>query len=223
MSKYIPGNQKHLTLEGHIYIETSLNKGLAFKDIVRSLGGNDFATPLPARKRTDFNPRSHEGNDIFEVGWIEDHKYFNPRSHEGNDIRAQQIMYVRDRFQSTFPRGERPDSNGSHGPEVDFNPRSHEGNDSFFNIDRSISYYFNPRSHEGNDRSSFSNQPCHHHFNPRSHEGNDGIDRGARRVIQISIHVPTRGTTLDNSAQTTSLIFQSTFPRGERRYRGKTQ
>lgn len=63
MSKYIPGNQKHLTLEGHIYIETSLNKGLAFKDIVRSLGGNDFATPLPARKRTDFNPRSHEGND----------------------------------------------------------------------------------------------------------------------------------------------------------------
>ena len=63
VSKYIPGNQKHLTLEGHIYIETSLNKGLAFKDIVRSLGGNDFATPLPARKRTDFNPRSHEGND----------------------------------------------------------------------------------------------------------------------------------------------------------------
>ena len=151
MSKYIPGNQKHLTLEGHIYIETSLNKGLAFKDIVRSLGGNDFATPLPARKRTDFNPRSHEGNDIFEVGWIEDHKYFNPRSHEGNDIRAQQIMYVRDRFQSTFPRGERPDSNGSHGPEVDFNPRSHEGNDYRESRNKNLWRYFNPRSHEGND------------------------------------------------------------------------
>ena len=107
MSKYIPGNQKHLTLEGHIYIETSLNKGLAFKDIVRSLGGNDFATPLPARKRTDFNPRSHEGNDIFEVGWIEDHKYFNPRSHEGNDI--FEVGWIEDHKY--------------------FNPRSHEGND----------------------------------------------------------------------------------------------
>ena len=27
MSKYIPGNQKHLTLEDRIYIENELNKG----------------------------------------------------------------------------------------------------------------------------------------------------------------------------------------------------
>ena len=150
MSKYIPGNQKHLTLEGHIYIETSLNKGLAFKDIVRSLGGNDFATPLPARKRTDFNPRSHEGNDIFEVGWIEDHKYFNPRSHEGNDPTAMDHMAQRSisihvptrgttcgitaeitkmEFQSTFPRGERRRPFLLLLQRSYFNPRSHEGND----------------------------------------------------------------------------------------------
>ena len=37
MGKYIPGNQKHLTLEDRIYIENSLNKGTTFKDIVKYL------------------------------------------------------------------------------------------------------------------------------------------------------------------------------------------
>ena len=37
MSKYIPGNQKHLTLEDRIYIENELNKGASFKDIARFL------------------------------------------------------------------------------------------------------------------------------------------------------------------------------------------
>lgn len=30
MSKYIPGNQKHLSLEDRIYIENELNKGETF-------------------------------------------------------------------------------------------------------------------------------------------------------------------------------------------------
>ena len=33
MSKYIPGNQKHLTLNDRIYIENELSKGATFKDI----------------------------------------------------------------------------------------------------------------------------------------------------------------------------------------------
>lgn len=37
MSKYIPGNQKHLTLEDCIYIKNSLNIGLTIKDIARYL------------------------------------------------------------------------------------------------------------------------------------------------------------------------------------------
>lgn len=37
MSKYIPRNQKHLTLEDRIYIENELNKGTSFKDIARFL------------------------------------------------------------------------------------------------------------------------------------------------------------------------------------------
>ena len=34
MSKYIPGNQKHLTLNDRIYIENELAKGTSFKDIL---------------------------------------------------------------------------------------------------------------------------------------------------------------------------------------------
>ena len=37
MSKYIPGNQKHLSLEDRKYIERSLNSGTSFKDIARFL------------------------------------------------------------------------------------------------------------------------------------------------------------------------------------------
>jgi IS30 family transposase len=37
MNKYIPGNQKHLSLEDRIYIENELNKGTSFKDIARFL------------------------------------------------------------------------------------------------------------------------------------------------------------------------------------------
>ena len=37
MSKYIPGNHKHLTVEDRLYIENSLNAGISFKDIDRYL------------------------------------------------------------------------------------------------------------------------------------------------------------------------------------------
>ena len=37
MSKYIPGNQKHLTLNDRIYTENELAKGTSFKDIATFL------------------------------------------------------------------------------------------------------------------------------------------------------------------------------------------
>ncbi len=37
MSKYIPGNQKHLTLDDRKYIEKSLNQGLSFKEVAKYL------------------------------------------------------------------------------------------------------------------------------------------------------------------------------------------
>ena len=37
MSNYIPGNQKHLTLNDRLYIENELAKGTPFKDIAAFL------------------------------------------------------------------------------------------------------------------------------------------------------------------------------------------
>ena len=37
MSKIIPGNQKHLSLEDRLFIEQSLNQRLSFKEIAKYL------------------------------------------------------------------------------------------------------------------------------------------------------------------------------------------
>ena len=103
-----------------------------------------------------------------------------------------------------------------------FNPRSHEGNDAALNsiVSTLSAISFNPRSHEGNDAGlPWLQDLLLHGFNPRSHEGNDAgtirtwscaagsfqstFPRGERRNLrrlfvwqcQVSIHVPTRGTT----------------------------
>ena len=56
-------------------------------------------------------------------------------------------------------------------------------------------------------------------FNPRAHEGHDSQPARmcARRVI--SIHVPTRGTTIRDTIRNLCSEFQSTCPRGARRVR----
>ena len=55
MRKYIPGNQKHLTLEDHIYIENEQNKDTSFKDIARFL----FKDPTAISKEV----RAHHLSD----------------------------------------------------------------------------------------------------------------------------------------------------------------
>ena len=55
------------------------------------------------------------------------------------------------------------------------------------------------------------------HFNPRSRVGNDCRRKCCIDLLNISIHVPAWGTTLRLSTHLLSKIFQSTFPRGERR------
>ena len=57
------------------------------------------------------------------------------------------------------------------------------------------------------------------HFNPRSREGSDRVFLSAfGRHIRISIHAPARGATNRRKRQELHCIFQSTLPRGERRY-----
>ena len=57
----------------------------------------------------------------------------------------------------------------------------------------------------------------HIHFNPRSLVGNDYIPVGTYTIVEISIHVPSWGTTIFTRRQPPCILFQSTFPRGERR------
>ena len=56
---------------------------------------------------------------------------------------------------------------------------------------------FNPRTHEGYDNATYVLLQTRNNFNPRTHEGYDVYDVvTAWRLKTISIHVPTKGTTL---------------------------
>ena len=174
---------------------------------------------LARRSKSCFNPRSREGNDEmfsgFQSGLFRFQSTF-PRgerqlrkrrkgTHEkvsihvparGTTIPGFQFRAVY-RFQSTFPRGERPEYDASgqivkyvsiHVPARGTTNRRGGSN---FRISS-----FNPRSREGNDGSLYSFELRWRCFNPRSREGNDG---------RLSRCYMIRG------------LFQSTFPRGERR------
>ena len=68
MSKYIPGNQKHLTLEDRIYIENELNNGTSFKDIARFL----CKDPTTISKEV----RAHRLSDWYHKGTFYNAKNF---------------------------------------------------------------------------------------------------------------------------------------------------
>ena len=60
-------------------------------------------------------------------------------------------------------------------------------------------------------------------FNPRSRAGSDGRRAHHVSMAQVSIHAPARGATLSGSPVCSSSEFQSTLPRGERRFTGAQQ
>lgn len=68
MSKYIPGNQKHLTLNDRIYIENELAKGTTFKDIAAFL----CKDPTTISKEV----RSHRLSDWYHKGTFYNAKNF---------------------------------------------------------------------------------------------------------------------------------------------------
>ena len=60
MSKFIPGNQKHLSLQDRLYIENSLNDGVSFKDIAKFL----CKDPSTISKEV----RAHRSSDWYHKG-----------------------------------------------------------------------------------------------------------------------------------------------------------
>ena len=150
-------------------------------------------SPNIASPASYFNPRAHEGHDHDEEDYIRIAAisihvptrgttlpccrrvcllHFNPRAHEGHDRRGATVA----------------DSGG------DFNPRAHEGHDS----DGRASfrpYGFQSTCPRGARRCVQLSRLSAVYFNPRAHEGHDFQVAYFPRFPQISIHVPTRGTT----------------------------
>ena len=123
---------------------------------------------------------------------------FNPRSHEGSDgipvsNPANQLQVVQ--FQSTFPQGERRDSLVA----------------KFQSIPVSIHVPARGTTHP--DYRILSGSSC---FNPRSRKGNDYSQSTVGWFEYVSIHVPARGTTYPAHILILVMLFQSTFPQGER-------
>ena len=90
----------------------------------------------------NFNPRSRVGNDTSRRIFSKSTANFNPRSRVGNDIHLINVSDTFKQFQSTFPRGERPDSLVRTYPLQDFNPRSRVGNDDASDYDGNAATQF---------------------------------------------------------------------------------
>ena len=100
-------------------------------------------------------------------------------------------------FQSTLPRGERLCNYGVPAPPSGFNPRSRVGSDQILLLDTLQNISFNPRSRVGSDFAGL---------------------QSSIMLTLVSIHAPAWGATYAIYTTITACKFQSTLPRGERRY-----
>ena len=143
-------------------------------------------------------------------------------------------------FQSTLPRGERhPQPEGIPFLNVISIHAPTRGATEKHNGQSNFESNFNPRSHEGSDRISIwwpGNGSSFQSTLPRGERRQGSpmrvtmgifqstLPRGERLFhpvchrpeLQISIHAPTRGATMDCNLRLDASKFQSTLPRGER-------
>ena len=104
-------------------------------------------------------------------------------------------------FQSTYPRGVRPRSWNLLRMRSNFNPRTREGYDLLRRLPAFSFGNFNPRTREGYDygKSSLQLRGQFQSTYPRGVRRRTGISYAL--CINISIHVPARGTTQQQSDQ----------------------
>ena len=76
-----------------------------------------------------FNPRSRVGNDKVNYEWLTEGTGFQSTFPRGERPNATKSSELPCQFQSTFPRGERPTQMRNNDANHDFNPRSRVGND----------------------------------------------------------------------------------------------
>ena len=199
------------------------------------------------------------GNDLISID-TGDFVLFQSSFPRGERPSSSTRIPFLSQFQSTFPRGERRSKRSDSDYFTDFNPRSRVGNDSInrsYRLRYIISIHvpawgtthvqrlrpvnyavFQSTFPRGERRDSFNTAYNSTNFNPRSRVGNDVATFLPLYIIQISIHVPAWGTTMEELLHTrhfhisihvpawgttqfaeqniNHFQFQSTFPRGER-------
>ena len=185
----------------------------------------------------NFNPRTHEG---YDMNAFADAIIFLISIHvptKGTTAEDDSNCAWHCGFQSTYPRRVRPrlidglidrckisihvptkgttdvSASAFHSMGY-FNPRTHEGYDiTFSSIFSPFFCHFNPRTHEGYDFTPSCLALLVSYFNPRTHEGYDADVGYSSIYFGISIHVPTKGTTLIPHGTSPLSTFQSTYPR----------
>ena len=165
-----------------------------------------------------FNPRSLVGNDGIQQAINADTVAFQSTFPRGERRWKNLNVRCRRLFQSTFPRGERPDTRKMGMAHTNFNPRSLVGNDppsapatDTFVIsihvpswgttgpavcDRFSIGLFQSTFPRGERHSAMRNFRSDSYFNPRSLVGNDQSQSSLLLIQEISIHVPSWGTTV---------------------------
>ena len=136
----------------------------------------------------------------------------------GNDRLQAYGIERQEKFQSTFPRGERRLSYEATSRDMSISIHVPSwGTTGSGRIHCQAAGNFNPRSLVGND---YSFQLLRVSLLISIHVPSWGTTLRLIQAFQekhISIHVPSWGTTLSHSASGAFILFQSTFPRGERR------
>ena len=136
------------------------------------------------------------GNDRLQAYGIERQEKFQSTFPRGERLTVSASPALTPRFQSTFPRGERRGIITRNTNLHNFNPRSLVGNDftcSIFLVSCSIISIHVP-SWGTTTGASHSSMGCIY-FNPRSLVGNDRNPPTTAPITAISIHVPSWGTT----------------------------
>ena len=157
------------------------------------------ATSGEARRRKanfNFNPRSREGSDCMPLTIFSFPYYFNPRSREGSDRSHCTYTTLRQQFQPTLPRGERPVSEimGDQDPEISTHAPARGATVFGSNPEEFYQISTHAPARGATQTGAFSYQSA-----------------------LISTHAPARGATDPSAPEGSYLLFQPTLPRGERR------
>ena len=114
--------------------------------------------------------------------------YFNPRTREGCDTQAHRVTKYRSGFQSTHPRGVRPEYRAAGKPKKEFQSTHPRGVRRVRANDGAHLHDFNPRTREGCDRRRLVRCAVRNYFNPRTREGCDcGFIQKNKRFSDIPL------------------------------------